>query len=214
MKKGLVFVLAFALVSVVTAQSTSGLTLRFEDDFSNNKNGWNLGLGGNEVSFINYSSKALVLDGNKNSGVARVTMKSPIGFNQDFVLKATVWCQGCAGEREAFFGLLFGQSSFEGKGNEGYYSVRLAQNNGQDAVSVRVNNSNGSILYERDVNAPFDPDDRNDLAIERTGDTINIYLNGNVIYTNVVTETSGNEITYITSDKNKVFMSNLTLWTK
>lgn len=215
MKKGLLFACAIVVGgSLAFAQSTDGLTPKVEDDFSNNKSGWNLGMGGKEVSFINYNAKALVLDAGAAGGTARVTMNAPIGFNQDFVIKATLWCKECAGSKAAGFGLLFGQSSFENKGNEGYYSIRLLQDNGKDAVWVRVNNANGTVLYDQNVDASFDPDDENEVAIERVGENINIYINGTNVYSNLATETAGNEITYIATDKLKVFMKDLSFYTK
>lgn len=209
MKKGLI---AFLLVGgfAVSAQSTDGLTEVFNDDFSNNRSAWLIEETGKGTSWINYNEKRLVFDGNVG-GNGRVTMSAPKGFNGDFVLKATIWCKECAKDGNAFFGLMFGYDVFGTKDDSGLYQIRLSQQDG-DGVWIKANNSNGSILFEKMVDASFDPEDPNEIAVERKGETVKYYLNGSEIYSNVSSETSGNKISFISGGKVKVFMSNISMY--
>ena len=205
MKKGLVIVL-LAVAVQVGAQSTDGLTEVFVDNFANNKNGWLIAETGKETSWVNYNEQRLVVDASK--GASRITMTAPKGFNGDFVLKATIWCKDCSGNKEASFGLLVGYSQFATKGEEGWYQMQLNQENG-DGVWVKANNPNGSTLYEQNAKAGFDPDDRNEIAIERKGEDVKYYVNGSEVFSNTSTETSGNKITFMAGGKTKVFMSKI-----
>ena len=206
MKKGLI--IALALVSFGTmAQSTDGMTAVFEDGFTNNVNAWLLEETGRETSWINYNENRLVLEAD---GGGRVTMTAPSGFNGDFVIKGNVWCKECSGEDNASFGLIFGYSTFGNKATEGWYQIRLTQDGG-DGVWIKANNANGSTLYEQTVRAAFDPDDANEIAVQRSGETVTFYLNGTEVYSNVSTETIGNKISFIGSGT-KCFMSSLSMF--
>lgn len=215
MKKGLLLGL-FTLIGICIsyAQSTDGMQLVFEDDFSNNKNAWQLNQTGNKSSFINYDNKLLVLDTNVPGDKHRVTMNAPIGFNQDFVLKTSLKCKECAGAKDVQFGILFGMASKSDIDSQGYYSMRLLQVGGKDEVWIRVNNSNGTQLYDMNAKSSFDPNDFNELSVERTGDTVNFYVNGSLVYSNTTTETTGNQIALLADNKMKIFMQSISMWTK
>lgn len=210
MKKGLVIIALMAVTTVLSAQSTDGLNLVFEDDFANNKSGWMIGETGKDVSWINFDKKLLVIEG--SAGEGRITMNSPQGFNGDFVLKASIYCRECAGTKDAIFGLLFGFDQIATKDTQGMYTMRLMQEGGKDAVWIKANNANGSTLYEQKASAAFDPNDATEIAIERKGETVNFYVNGNQIYSNTAAETAGNKISFIVNGKYRVFMSKLSMW--
>lgn len=209
MKKGLIALMILGGF-MASAQSTDGLTLVFEDNFANNKNAWLVGETGKETSWINYNEKRLVFDGNV-AGNGRVTMTASKGFNGDFLIKANIWCKECSGDKNAFFGLLFGYDVFGLKDSQGWYQVRFSQEDG-DAIWIKSNNSNGSTLYEKTAKASFDPDDKNEIAVEKRGDVVKYYLNGSEIFSNVTTEASGNKISFIGSGKVKIFMSDLSMY--
>jgi hypothetical protein len=210
MKKGLIAVFALAVVAQLSAQSTDGLSIVFEDNFANNKNGWLMNETGKDVSWVNFNENRLVIDSNKGEG--RITMNASKGFNGDFVIKANLWCKECAGADAAGLGIMVGFDQFSLKGEQGWYSMKLTQTKGNDGVWVKANNANGSTLFEQTASASFDPNDKNEIAIERKGDTVNFYLNGKVVFTNTATETAGNKIAFICDNKMKVFMSDMTFW--
>lgn len=210
MKKGLLVFLILVVGSQLSAQSTDGLTLVFQDDFANNKNAWLINETGKDVSWVNYNENRLVMDSNVGEG--RITMNASKGFNGDFVIKATLWCKECAGSKMAGLGIMIGFDQFSLKNEQGWYGLKLTQDNGKDGVWAKANNANGSTLYEQTVGAAFDPNDKNEIAIERTGDTVNYYVNGKQVFSNVATETAGNKIAFLCDSKMKVYMSNLSFW--
>ena len=210
MKKGLLVFFVLLVGSHLSAQSTDGLTLVFQDDFANNKNAWLINETGKDVSWVNYNENRLVIDSNVGEG--RITMNASQGFNGDFVIKATLWCKECAGSKAASLGIMIGFDQFSLKNEQGWYGLKLTQDNGKDGVWAKANNANGSTLYEQTVGAAFDPNDKNEIAIERKGDTVNYYVNGKQVFSNVATETAGNKIAFLCDNKMKVFMSNLTFW--
>jgi hypothetical protein len=207
MKKGLLVFFLLIVGTELSAQSTDGLSVVFQDDFANNKNAWLVDETGKDVSWVNYNEKRLVVDG--NAGEGRISMNASKGFNGDFVIKATVWCKECAGSKSAALGIMLGFDQFSLKSEQGWYRMNLTQENGKDGIFMKANNSNGSTLFEKSVEAAFDPDDKNEIAIERKGDTVNFYLNGTQVYSNVNTETSGNKIAFLSDGKIKVYMSDL-----
>jgi hypothetical protein len=210
MKKVLLVFFVLLAGTQLSAQSTDGLSLVFQDDFSNNKNAWLVNETGKDVSWVNFNEKRLVIDSNVGEG--RITMNASKGFNGDFVIKANLWCKECAGSKMASLGIMIGFDQFSLKNEQGWYGIKLTQENGKDGVWVKANNANGSTLYEQTVSTAFDPNDKNEIAIERSGDTVNYYVNGTQVFSNVATEAAGNKIAFICDNKMKVFMSDLSFW--
>lgn len=211
MKKGLIVSLVLLAGIQLNAQSTDGLNLVFQDDFANNKNAWLVNETGKDVSWVNFNEKRLVIDSNLGEG--RISMNAKNGFNGDFVIKASIWCKECAGSKMTGFGIMVGFDQFSLKNAQGWYGMKLMQDNtGKDGVWVKANNANGSTLFEQTASAAFDPNDKNEIAIEKKGDVVNFYVNGTQVFSNAATETAGNKIAFICDSKMKVYMSDLTFW--
>lgn len=214
MKKLLTIVLTIAVMAGTTAQSLDGMESVFSDKFKNNKNGWETSMKGDNRSRLNNDQEFIIIGVNNGGSNEKASSYSRIDFNKDFVLKASIKSEpkDKAAEKDGEYGIMFGYSSFKYKKEQGWYGFRLSTGDEKKAI-LYASNNNGTQLFTRDVtNANYTASDYNDIAIEKKGGTIKFYLNGNEIYSNDATTTSGGAITFYAYDKQKAYMKSLEIY--
>ncbi len=213
MKKFLIGIIAILLIQPSFAQSTDGMSIVFEENFRNNKNGWFTSMNGTNRSKVDNSAENLVIGVNEKGSMERSWVVTEIDFNQDFVLKTSLKSSlDKKGKDDVRYGLLVGLSDLKYRDEQGWYGFRLYSN--EKKAWMYATNGNGTKLFEREMESPsaYNSGDYNELAIEKKGDTVNYYLNGKMIYSNDATESSAGSIYFEAKGEQKAFMNSLVVY--
>jgi outer membrane protein OmpA-like peptidoglycan-associated protein len=212
MKKLFLTLFAGALVGAASAQSTAGLTAVFEDNFKNNKNGWETSMSGDNRSRLNNDEEFLIVGINTKGGSEKASVYTRVDFNKNFVLKASIKSEpkDKTAEAGSEYGIMFGYSTFKYRKEQGWYGYRLKAD--EKKAWMNAFNSNGTQLFNREqTGISYNPNDYNEIGIERKDGKIIFYLNGKEIYRNDATEVGGGAITFYANGVQRAYLRSLTI---
>jgi len=198
----------------LAGQSTDGMEVVFDDQFKNNKNGWETSLKWKNKSKLNNDQEFLAISIEDPKTYQKASAYTQIDFNKDFVLTAKFKSlpRDKKPEEEGEYGLFFGYSNFKYKDEQAWYSFRLGTGEDNKAY-LESGNANGTILFTREVdNASFNSSDYTRIGMEKKDGEIVFYLNGKEIYRNDATETSGGAITFYALQKQLATLKDLKIY--
>jgi len=213
MKKLLTIALAISSLWA-TSQSTDGMEVVFKDDFKNNKNGWETSLKYVNKSKVDNDKEFLAISIADAKSLKEASVYTQIDFNKDFVLTARMKSlpKDKQPEKDGQFGILVGYTSYKYSKDQAWYGYRLGTSD-ENKVFLRARNSNGTILFTRDIsNASYNSDDDTRIGLEKKNDEIIFYLNGKEIYRNDATETPGGAISFYAYDKQLATLKDLKVY--
>jgi len=160
MKKLFTLLLAIATTSIC-AQSTDGMEVVFDDDFRNNKNGWEVSMKGDNRSKVSSDHQYLIIGINEKNENEKASAYTQINFNKDFVLKAEIKCEPkdkdyLDGTELGFF---VGHSSYKYRHEQGVYGYKLRVADDEEGAWMYASNDNGTQLFIREMESlpRFDP---------------------------------------------------------
>jgi len=209
--KNLLVIALIAIATVTLGQSTSGMSKVFEDDFRNNKNGWFTSMKGQNRSKINYDQAFLILGINDKDSRERAWVETEVEFNEDFVFKAEIKSEE-EPKGTTHYGFFLGMSNYKYKLEQGWYGFKLYADEKKAWMAATLNN--GEKFFDRDMEKPvnYTPSDYNEVAIAKKGDEVHFYINGEKVYTNDATETSGGSIIFEGKNVQKAYVRNLVIY--
>ncbi|MCP4459280.1 MAG: hypothetical protein GY816_14860 [Cytophagales bacterium] len=195
------------------AQSTDGMSIVFSDNFKNNKNGWFTSMSGSNRSRVNNNMEFLIVGVNDKGSSERSWVNTNVDFNKNFVLKAKIKSETDGGvNADIKFGLLVGMSDYKYRTEQGWYGYRLFSN--EKKAWIYATNENGTQLFKREVEKPgsYRADDYNEIAIQKKGETVTFYLNGDEVYSNDATSASAGSIIFEAKNVQKAYLNKLEIY--
>jgi outer membrane protein OmpA-like peptidoglycan-associated protein len=216
MRRILTLLIALSTLSA-WSQSTSGMEVVFDDNFRNNKNGWEVSMDGDNRSKVSSDYQYLIIGINNRNENEKATAYTTLNFNKDFVLKAEIKCEPRDKDYDdgTEIGLFVGHSNYKYRHEQGVYGYKLILSSKEDPTGwMYASNDNGTQLFIREMdNLPrFDPGDYNEIGLEKKDGDIIFYLNGQELYRNDATVAAGGAITFYAYNRQKAFMRNIQVY--